>query len=80
MLYCGILRSHSAIFGIIVDRYGFFFCDEVGGTEMGGDLHCHTKLSDGSLGIEDLITLAKKRIQTAFEAVKAASKIISILK
>lgn len=25
------------------------------------DLHCHTKLSDGSLGIEDLITLAKKR-------------------
>jgi len=23
---------------------------------MGGDLHCHTKLSDGSLGIEDLIT------------------------
>lgn len=28
---------------------------------MNGDLHCHTKLSDGSLGIEDLITLAKKR-------------------
>ena len=28
---------------------------------MRGDLHCHAKLSDGSLGIEDLITLAKKR-------------------
>lgn len=28
---------------------------------MSGDLHCHTKLSNGSLGIEDLITLAKKR-------------------
>ena len=28
---------------------------------MNGDLHCHTKLSDGSLGIEDLIILAKKR-------------------
>ena len=28
---------------------------------MRGDLHCHTKLSDGPLGIEDLITLAKKR-------------------
>ena len=28
---------------------------------MGGDLHCHTKLSDGTLGIEDLIALAKKR-------------------
>lgn len=28
---------------------------------MYGDLHCHTKLSDGSLGIEDIITLAKKR-------------------
>lgn len=27
---------------------------------MGGDLHCHTRLSDGSLGIEDLILLAKK--------------------
>ena len=27
---------------------------------MSGDLHCHTKLSDGSLGIEDLIILAKK--------------------
>lgn len=28
---------------------------------MGGDLHCHTKLSDGSLGIEELIILAKSR-------------------
>ena len=28
---------------------------------MGGDLHCHTKLSDGSLGIEDLVLLAKKK-------------------
>lgn len=28
---------------------------------MSADLHCHTRLSDGSLGIEDLITLAKKR-------------------
>lgn len=27
---------------------------------MYADLHCHTKLSDGSLGIEDLISLAKK--------------------
>ena len=27
---------------------------------MYADLHCHTKLSDGSLGIEDLIALAKK--------------------
>lgn len=28
---------------------------------MSGDLHCHTKLSDGSLGIEDLIIFAKKK-------------------
>lgn len=28
---------------------------------MNADLHCHTKLSDGSLGLEDLILLAKKR-------------------
>lgn len=28
---------------------------------MSGDLHCHTKLSDGSLGIEDLVLLAKKK-------------------
>ncbi len=28
---------------------------------MAADLHCHTKLSDGSLGIDDLIILAKKQ-------------------
>src|SRR5574344_1593322 len=27
---------------------------------MVGDLHCHTKLSDGSLGIEDIIIQAKR--------------------
>lgn len=27
---------------------------------MTGDLHCHTKLSDGSMGIDELISLAKK--------------------
>ncbi|MCC8022453.1 MAG: PHP domain-containing protein [Clostridiales bacterium] len=27
---------------------------------MSADLHCHTKLSDGSVGIEDLIMMAKK--------------------
>ncbi len=27
---------------------------------MSADLHCHTKLSDGSMGIEDIITLAEK--------------------
>ncbi|PWL88843.1 MAG: PHP domain-containing protein [Escherichia coli] len=27
---------------------------------MAADLHCHTKLSDGSVGIEDLIAIAKK--------------------
>lgn len=28
---------------------------------MSGDLHCHTKLSDGTLGIEEIIALAVKR-------------------
>ena len=28
---------------------------------LSADLHCHTRLSNGSLGIEDLIILAKKR-------------------
>ncbi len=28
---------------------------------MACDLHCHTKLSDGSVGIEELISLAKRR-------------------
>ena len=28
---------------------------------MGGDLHCHTRLSDGSMGIEEVIALAKCR-------------------
>ncbi len=27
---------------------------------MTGDLHCHTKLSDGSVGIEELISIARK--------------------
>ena len=28
---------------------------------MAVDLHCHTKISDGSLGIEDLISIAKRK-------------------
>jgi predicted metal-dependent phosphoesterase TrpH len=28
---------------------------------LSGDLHCHTRLSDGTLGIEDLIAFAKKK-------------------
>ncbi|MBR3835633.1 MAG: PHP domain-containing protein [Clostridia bacterium] len=28
---------------------------------MNADLHCHTKLSDGSMGIDDIIVLAQKR-------------------
>ncbi len=28
---------------------------------MAGDLHCHTKISDGSLGIDDLISIAKRK-------------------
>lgn len=28
---------------------------------MPGDLHCHTRLSDGSMGIDDIILLAKKQ-------------------
>ena len=28
---------------------------------MSADLHCHTKLSDGSLGIDDLVILARKQ-------------------
>lgn len=28
---------------------------------MSGDLHCHTKLSDGTLGLEEIIALAAKR-------------------
>lgn len=32
-----------------------------GGVSVSCDLHCHTKLSDGSVGIEELISLAKRR-------------------
>ncbi len=32
---------------------------------MAIDLHCHTKISDGSLGIEDLLGIAKRRGLTA---------------
>ena len=27
---------------------------------MAADLHCHTKMSDGSVGIEDLVGMAKR--------------------
>lgn len=33
----------------------------LGDNSLSGDLHCHTRLSDGSMGIEELIALAKKR-------------------
>ena len=36
-----------------------------GRINLSADLHCHTRLSNGSLGIEDLVVLAKKRgVQT----------------
>lgn len=36
-----------------------------GGSFLGADLHCHTRLSDGSMGIDNLIVLAKKQgVQT----------------
>lgn len=31
------------------------------GTVLASDLHCHTKISDGSLGIEEVLTVAKRR-------------------
>lgn len=31
------------------------------GIALAADLHCHTKISDGSVGIEELITIAKRR-------------------
>ena len=34
---------------------------QLGGLFLSGDLHCHTKLSDGTLGIEEIIALAVKR-------------------
>lgn len=32
---------------------------------MASDLHCHTKISDGSMGIEELIAIAKRRGMTS---------------
>ena len=32
---------------------------------MASDLHCHTKLSDGSMGIEELLGIARRRGITA---------------
>lgn len=32
-----------------------------GGVYVSSDLHCHTKMSDGSMGIEELIATAKRR-------------------
>lgn len=38
-----------------------FLAPILGGITVSGDLHCHTKLSDGSMGIEDIIIFAKKK-------------------
>ncbi len=39
-----------------------YFCDFLKEVKiMSADLHCHTKLSDSSMGIDDLIVLAQKR-------------------
>ena len=35
--------------------------DNFGGVSVAGDLHCHTKISDGSMGIDELIAFAKRR-------------------
>jgi predicted metal-dependent phosphoesterase TrpH len=50
---------------------------------MSCDLHTHTKLSDGSLGIEELIVLAKRRGLTALavtdhDTVAAATRAVNI--
>lgn len=37
----------------------------LGGVTLATDLHCHTKISDGSMGIEELIAVAKRRGLTA---------------
>lgn len=41
------------------DLYGLTV-DEWGGHIMFGDLHCHTRLSDGSMGIDEVISYSKR--------------------
>lgn len=45
-------------FYVIKCRFRQFFRRQI---FLSGDLHCHTKLSDGTLGLEEIITLAVKR-------------------
>lgn len=40
--------------------FGIFYNDKTGNEMMKGDLHCHTRLSDGSEGIENVIAMAKR--------------------
>lgn len=54
-----------------------------GGLSMACDLHCHSKISDGSLGIEEIIALAKRRGLTAIsitdhDAVVGATRAIVV--
>ena len=53
----------NAQFPVILFIFHFIFCIlfTKGRINLSADLHCHTRLSNGSLGIEDLILLAKKR-------------------
>ena len=59
IVYCGDFLSENAYKSQIAYWYGIFW--KLGDIFLGGDLHCHTRLSNGSMGIEEIIALAKCR-------------------
>ena len=59
IVYCGDFLPENAEKSQIALFSGIFWI--LGDIFLGGDLHCHTRLSNGSMGIEEIIALAKSR-------------------
>ncbi len=54
-------RFFAAVFSVRRQSRFLLSGSTIGGLLLATDLHCHTKISDGSLGIEELIGIAKRR-------------------
>lgn len=58
--YCAFLTGYEPS-GAGRRCFHVVFAHQLGGVNVASDLHCHTKISDGSMGIEELIAIAKRR-------------------
>lgn len=59
--YCAFLTGYEPSGAGGRRCFHVVFAHQLGGVNVASDLHCHTKISDGSMGIEELIAIAKRR-------------------